>query len=39
MRYSEDQIIGILNEADDGMLVRKLSREYVISDAIIYSWK
>ncbi len=32
-RYSTEQIIGILKEADDGMPVKELCRKYGISDA------
>ena len=38
-RYSTEQIIGILKEADAGMAVKDLCRKYGMSDATIYNWK
>ena len=38
-RFSETQIIGILKEADAGMKVTEICREYGISDATYYNWK
>jgi putative transposase len=38
-RYSTEQIIGILKEAESGMSVKELCRKYGISDATIYNWK
>jgi putative transposase len=38
-RYSTEQIIGILKEAESGMPVKELCRKYGISDATIYNWK
>lgn len=38
-RYSEDQIIGILKEAEAGLPVIELCRKYGISDATYYNWK
>ena len=39
-RFSETQIIGILKEADSGvMTVRDLCRKHGISDATYYKWK
>jgi len=38
-RYSEEQIVGILNEADAGIPVSELCRKYGISDATYYNWK
>ena len=38
-RYSEEQIIGILKEAEAGMPTRELCRKYGISDATYYNWK
>lgn len=38
-RYSEDQIIGILKEAEAGLSIIELCRKYGISDATYYNWK
>jgi putative transposase len=38
-RYSEEQIIGILKEAEAGISVTELCRKYGISDATYYNWK
>jgi putative transposase len=38
-RYSEEQIIGILKEAEAGISVAELCRKYGISDATYYNWK
>jgi len=38
-RYSTEQIISILKEADGGIPVKELCRKYGISDATIYNWK
>jgi putative transposase len=38
-RYSEEQIIGILKEAEAGILTTELCRKYGISDATYYNWK
>jgi putative transposase len=38
-RYSEEQIIGILKEAEAGIPVTELCRKYGISDATYYNWK
>jgi len=38
-RYTEEQIIGVLKEAEAGMAVADLSRKYGISDATFYNWK
>jgi len=39
VRYSEEQIIGILKEAEAGIAVTELSRKYGISDQTYYNWK
>ena len=39
IRYSEDQIIGILKEAEAGTPVTELCRKYGISDATYFNWK
>jgi putative transposase len=38
-RYSESQIVGILKEADSGVMVKDICRKYGISDATYYKWK
>ncbi len=38
-RFSEEQIIGILKEAEAGMKVAELCRKHGISDATYYNWK
>jgi putative transposase len=38
-RYSEEQIIGILKEAEVGIPITELCREYGISDGTYYNWK
>lgn len=38
-RYSETQIIKILNEVEGGRQVKEVCREYGISDQTYYNWK
>ncbi len=38
-RYLEEQIIGILKEAEAGIPIMELCRKYGISDATYYNWK
>lgn len=38
-RFSEQQIINILKQADTGVKVQDLCRQYGISDATYYKWK
>jgi putative transposase len=38
-RYTEEQIVGILKEAEAGMSVAELCRKYGMSDATYYNWK
>jgi putative transposase len=38
-RFTEEQIIGVLKEADAGAKVSELCRRYGISDATYYNWK
>ncbi len=38
-RYSEEQIVGILKEAEAGISVSELCRKYGMSDATYYNWK
>ncbi len=38
-RYSDSQIINILNQAEAGTPVAKLCREHGMSDATFYKWR
>ena len=38
-RYTEEQVIGVLKEADAGMKVGEICRKHGISDATYYKWK
>lgn len=38
-RYSEEQIIGFLREADKGMAVKELCRKHGFSEASYYLWR
>ncbi len=38
-QFSEEQIIGILKEAETGLKVAELCRKRGISDATSYNWK
>lgn len=38
-RYSEEQIIAILNEAEAGVPVTELCRKHGMSDASFYNWR
>jgi putative transposase len=38
-RFTEEQIIGVLKEAEAGMKVAEVCRKYGISDATYYNWK
>ena len=38
-RYSTEQIIGILKEAEAGLPVKELCRKHGVSNATIYNWK
>ena len=38
-KYSEEQIIGVLKEAEAGVPTTELCRKYGISDATYYNWK
>ncbi len=38
-RYSEEQIVRILNEGGSGIKVSDLCRKYGMSDATYYNWK
>ncbi len=38
-RFTETQIVAILKEADAGMKVDDICRQYSISNATYYNWK
>ncbi len=38
-RFPEEQIIGILKQAEAGKSVKELVREHGISDATFYTWR
>jgi putative transposase len=38
-RFTEEQIIGVLKEADAGVKVAELCRKHGISDGTLYNWK
>ncbi len=38
-QFSEEQIIGILNEAEAGAVVTELCRKHGLSSATYYAWK
>jgi putative transposase len=38
-KFSEEQIIGILKEAESGVKIVDLCRKHVMSDAAYYKWK
>lgn len=38
-RYTEEQIIAVLKEADAGVKTADLCRKHNVSDATIYKWK
>ena len=38
-RFSEEQIIGSLKEAEAGIPVKELCRKYGFSDASFYTWR
>ena len=38
-RHTEEQIIGILKKADQGMSTAEICREHNISGATLYKWK
>lgn len=38
-RFSEEQIIGFLKEAEAGIPVKELCRKYGFSDASFYTWR
>jgi len=38
-RFTTEQIIGILKEADSGIPIKELCQKYGMSDAKLYNWK
>jgi putative transposase len=38
-RFSEEQMIGILREAETGLTVKEIIRKYGIAEATYYAWK
>ena len=38
-RFSEEQIIRVLKEAESGVPVKELCRKYGFSDATFYNWR
>ncbi len=39
VRFSEEQIIGVLKEAEAGAKTGELARRHGVSEATIYNWK
>lgn len=38
-RFTEEQIVGVLKEAEAGLAVKELCRKHNISDATFYTWR
>jgi len=38
-KFTERQILGILEEAEKGIAVKELSRKYGVSESAIYIWR
>jgi putative transposase len=38
-RFTTEQIIAVLKEADGGMPIKELCRKYGMSEATLYNWK
>jgi len=38
-KYTEEQIISVLKEGEEGAPISELCRKYGMSDAIYYNWK
>jgi putative transposase len=39
IKYTEEQIVGIMKEVEAGITVSEICRKYGISDATYYNWK
>ena len=39
LRFTEEQIIGVLREAEEGAKTADLARKHGISEATLYNWK
>ena len=38
-RFSEEQIVGVLREAEAGVALKELCREHGFSEASYYAWR
>jgi len=38
-RYTEEQIVGILNEVESGKAIAEVCRQYGVTDQTIYNWR
>jgi len=38
-RFSEEQIVGILNEHEPGRKIAELAREHGVSEVTLYEWR
>ena len=38
-RFSEEQIVGILREAEGGVAIKELCRKHGLSEASYYAWR
>ncbi|KZX54471.1 transposase [Erythrobacter sp. HI00D59] len=38
-RFAEEQVMGVLKEAEAGVKTVDLARRYIVSEATIYNWK